>query len=124
MHYKKQQAGMGFLGWLFVLALLALLGLGVLRLFPIYLEYFNVKASLESLANQSDLQKMGNNEIRNALLKRLDINEVDHVTKDNIEITNTRNTLTVAVDYEVRTPFLANIDLVAHFYRAIEVSSR
>ncbi|QBQ53178.1 DUF4845 domain-containing protein [Nitrosococcus wardiae] len=121
---RKQQEGMSFLGWLFVLALLALLGLGIIRLFPLYVEYFSVKTSLEALANQSELHEMSHAEIRNALLRRLDINEVDHVSKENIDIAKTRNNLTVAVDYEVRTPFLGNIDLVTHFNRAIEVPSR
>ncbi|ADE13900.1 conserved hypothetical protein [Nitrosococcus halophilus Nc 4] len=121
---RKQQEGMGFLGWLFMLALLALLGLGVLRLFPLYVEYFSVKTSLEGLAKQSELHEMSHAEIRNILLRRLDINEVDRVSKENIDIAKTRNTLTVAVDYEVRTPFLGNIDLVVHFNRAIEVPAR
>ncbi|ADJ27631.1 DUF4845 domain-containing protein [Nitrosococcus watsonii] len=123
MHYRKRQGGMSFLGWILVLALLALVGLGMVRLFPSYMEYFSVKTSLESLANQPDLHAMGKSNIRNALLRRLDINDVTHVSKDNIEITKTRRTLTIAVDYEVRTPFLGNIDLIAHFNPLIEVPS-
>ncbi|ABA58912.1 DUF4845 domain-containing protein [Nitrosococcus oceani] len=123
MHYRKQQGGMSFLGWILVLALLALVGLGIMRLFPLYMEYFSVKTSLESLVNQPDLHAMGKTNIRNALLRRLDINDVAHVSKENIEIIKTRRTVTVAVDYEVRTPFLGNIDLMAHFNPLIEVSS-
>jgi hypothetical protein len=121
MHYRKQQEGMIFLSWIFVLALVALLSLIIIRLFPIYTEYFSVKTSLEALAKQPDQYPMSKAEIRNALLRRLGINGI---VKDNIEINKAHNALNIAVDYEVRTPLLGNIDLIAHFNRTIEVSSR
>lgn len=124
MHYRKQQGGMALLGWVFVLALLALLGLAVIRLFPIYIDYFSVQTSLESLTRQPSLQQMSDAEIRGTLFRQMDINGVDHISKDNIKITKVLNALKVAVDYEVRTPFVGNIDLIVHFHPAIEAPSR
>ncbi len=121
MQYRKKQKGLTLLGGIFALALLSLLSLAIIRLFPIYLEYFSVKSSLAALASQPRLHQMNNIEIRDILLRQLDINEVEHIFKEDIEIARTRQTSIVAIDYEVRTPFLGNIDLIAHFNRTIEV---
>lgn len=124
MHYRKQQGGMTFVGWVFGLALLALLGLAAIRLFPIYIDYFSIQSSLESLAHQSSLQQMSDAEIRSNLFRQMGINGVEHISKDNIKITKALNTLKVAVDYEVRTPFVGNIGLIVRFHPAIEAPLR
>jgi hypothetical protein len=122
MGARQRQRGATFLGWLFVLALLAFFGLLILRLFPIYLEYFNVKTSLESLSHQPELRAMSQKEIRYLLQRRLDVNEVKHVSPADIELTKSQEMLKIVIDYEVRTPLLGNIDLIIHFNRPMEVS--
>lgn len=123
MNYRKKQGGMTFLGWVFVLALLALVSLVAIRLFPLYIEYLGVRASLESLVSQSDLNKMTTREIRRALLQRLDISGIESVSKDNIKVIRGRDASKVVVDYEARTSLLGNVDLIIHFNRVMEDSS-
>jgi len=122
MRVRKQQKGMALVGWVFILGLLAFFSLAIMRLFPLYLEYFNVRSSLGSLSRQSGLEQMSQREVRRLLQRRLDINEVKHVSANNIKLDRSQETLRIAVDYEVRTPFLGNIDLIVNFNYPIEVS--
>jgi hypothetical protein len=112
------------IGWLIVLALIAFFTLLVLRLLPLYLNNYKIVGSLESLKEEPYLTQKPMTEIQQLLLRRFDINSVDHVTKDNIAIQNKQGRLTVRVKYEVRTPILGNIDAVASFDDGIELVSQ
>ena len=49
------------------------------------------------------------------MLNRLNINDVEHVTKDDIKITREGRKTVVEVDYEARVTLFDNLDLVARF---------
>jgi putative transposon-encoded protein len=54
-------------------------------------------------------------EIERSLLRRLSIDDVQHVKKNNIEITRDGRKFVVEVNYEARVHLFGNIDLVARF---------
>jgi hypothetical protein len=86
-----------------------------------YSEYFSVKSSLDSLANET-LSGKSKVAIRAMLMKRLDINDVNRVTKEDIEITIRGSDVTVSVEYEARENLVGNVSLVADFSYSIEGS--
>ncbi len=58
-------------------------------------------------------------------MKRLGINNVTHVTRDNIEISKEDGKISIVISYEARVPMLANIDVVANFKDdKVEVTAR
>ncbi|NIR62127.1 MAG: DUF4845 domain-containing protein [Gammaproteobacteria bacterium] len=120
----KDQRGMTAIGWAVVLALIAFFALIVLRLGPIYLEYFSVSSSVDSLADEPNITQMSPYKVRSLLLKRLHINEVDSVSEKDLHIEGGSGSLTVEVDYEVRTRLLGNVDGVVSFRKVLEVNGR
>lgn len=122
----KRQQGMTAIGVLVVLALIAFFTLLVLRLAPPYLENFNVSTSLKSLQQEVGIKDKSSGEIRNLLQRRLEINDVTNVKKENVTISKDAKSglLKVAVAYEVRVPIMLNIDAVVVFSESIEVATR
>jgi hypothetical protein len=95
-----------------------LVGFGVFLLFkmvPVYLEYFNVASSVNSLKNVADLGQKSKEEVRDLLKKRLDINDVRRIKPEHIKISRDGLATTVAVNYEARESLVGNIDLIFVF---------
>ncbi|MGD8526306.1 MAG: DUF4845 domain-containing protein [Thioalkalispiraceae bacterium] len=124
MKQVGKQKGMTAIGWVFVFALIAIVTLVTLKLLPIYLDGFSVKSSLASLENEHNIGKMSPLKIKSMLLKRLDINMVTDVTKDDIYIDRSNGAMTIEVDYEVREKLIGNLDVVVMFNTSIEVPSK
>jgi len=98
------------------------LGLLAIKLFPIYMEHYNVSSSLQSLQrDEGDALHQGESAKRR-LLRRFSINDVSHVSSKNISVTREANKEVVTVQYEVRKPLLANIDVVVSFNDSISLA--
>jgi len=100
-----------------MLIVIAFFAIVLIKVLPLYMEHFKVKSSLDSLAqdakdSQAALSPM---EIERNLLKRLSINDVQHVTKKDIQVTREGRKIVVVVDYEARVTLFDNLDLVARF---------
>lgn len=119
MNRVRRQRGMTLISWVVVLGVIAFLTMIVLRLFPVYMEHMAVVSSLESL--EKELEPMGPSEIKDKLSKRLQINDVENVSSKNIKIERGRGIYRVGVAYEVRTPFLSNVDFIVSFDDQVEV---
>ena len=102
-----------FLGILVVFAFLAAI---LMRLVPVYIEYFNVKSSLERLATEQGLGKASGRQLKDRLMRQFDINNIENVKREDIKIAKEGHKKTVIVDYEVRRPLVANIDMIVHFH--------
>ena len=114
---RSRQDGMTYMGMLILLVVIAFFAIVLVKVLPLYMEHFKVDSSLESLAQESkDSQAaLSPREIEKHLLNRLSINDVQHVTKDNIKITREGRKTVVTVDYEARVTLFSNLDLVARF---------
>ena len=114
---RKHQNGMTYLGMLIMLIVIAFFAIVLIKVAPLYMEHFKVKSSLDSLAQEAkdDQSVLSPIEIEKHLLNRLSINDVQHVTKDDIKITRDGRKMVVEVDYEARVTLFDNLDLVARF---------
>lgn len=121
MKFRDKQRGMSAVGWLLVLGLIGFFSLIGLRLMPMYLEYFSVVSSMESLRNDSEIKSKAPSEIVQLLMRRLDVNNVRNVKPNHVKVTSKGGTLTVMVAYEVRTPLMGNLSAVATFDKTVEL---
>jgi len=113
--FKKQQ-GVTLLSLLIGICLIIVLTAGVVNVAPLFLENYSVKSSLVSLVDDVKSDPMvSEEEIKERLMKRLSFSNVENVSSDNIKLIRTVDATQIQVDYEVRTPFLGNIDFVVHF---------
>lgn len=119
----RYQRGITAISMVVVVAVAAFFLLITLRLFPIYIEHFKVASHLENFAAGAGNRKLDDAEIRSMLQKRFDIDDVENVTAKDIFIEHAKDGPTIiAIEYEVRTPAFANVDMVVSFVDEVEVN--
>ena len=121
MRKFDHQSGMTAISWIFVLAVGAFFVMLALRLTPIYYEHFKVITHLKSLKNHDNIAAISHRQIKQVLFKRFSIDDVKHVKDKNVLISENRDTRSISIEYEVRTPVFGNIDLIVGFSNEIEV---
>jgi len=120
----KQQRGMTTIGFLLVLAVLGLIAFGVIQLVPVYLENMKIVQLLNQTKEQLDGQSPSVKDIRDALYKRAEIEDLRDIdTKKDFVVKPVSGGYTVSINYERRKPYVANISLLAEFEHSVEISN-
>lgn len=117
----NKQKGLTFIGFVMLLAILGFFAYAAMRLVPIYTEYFAVKSAMKAVAAESGSAQMQPGDIRNKLIKRFDVSYVTSVNPNDIRVRRDRNP-SITIAYEVRKPFISNVDLVVSFSHTQELS--
>lgn len=121
---KQRQAGLTLVSWMVIVVIAGILAMGILKLFPVYMEHLGVTSSLEALAADPSLRGSSPPEIRGALMKRMEINDVDRVKREDVTIERYGNAYRVTVIYEVVVPFVHNVSFLVNFEDVAEVAAR
>ena len=119
----KKQRGMTAIGWVLVLMLIGFFALIGLSLAPIYIDNFTVASVLNDMKQEPGVGAQSMGEINNTIMKRLDINSVTDVTRDDIFIERSGGETTITIQYEVRKNLMGNVDLVVSFDKAVTVNN-
>ena len=118
MHRVKNQAGLTAIGLILILIPVGLAVYIVLRVAPVYIEALSVGDVVSSLKKELDLKEKSRDEIYTMIKKRLDVNNISSVEKDDIKIQKTVNDVTVTIDYEARVPLFWNVALAFSFHKS------
>ena len=116
---RHKQQGMTAIGWMGVIALIALATLFALRLIPVYLDGFKVGSVLDSVEEEYQNKNVTPVQITKTIMKRLDINMVTDITKDDIYISLTGKNMLIEIDYEVRKPLMGNVDIIVNTQKSV-----
>lgn len=117
MQLRKQQAGMGMLGWLIVLAIASFALTCFFRVGPVYLEYWQAKKAIDLVVENSG--SMPTDSLLTAIEKQLNVSTIEVVKKKDIKITENRGERQLNANYEKRVPLIANIDVVVKFEKLV-----
>jgi hypothetical protein len=117
-----KQHGMTLIGMLIVAFIAGIFVLAAIRLIPVYLEYMNVNSAMDSMKRDLDGSNAGPGQIRTAISRRFDIDNVSSISARDIVIERTPNGYVVRADYESRAPFLANVYFLVDFKKSVEVA--
>jgi len=121
MSHRRDQRGMTTIGLALVFAIGAFFVLLALRLVPVYLEHFKVVEILDGLATEGrDPTNLLT--VKQLLERRLEINDIDRIKKENITITRRDGISHVEIKYEARVPILSNVDAVVSFHDVRDVA--
>lgn len=112
---KRNQRGMTLIGFVIILAMVGVFIFMGMKLVPMYSEYYAVKQALNEIAKESDISEQDPGRIKDAFFKRLYISYAENVKNENVKIARKDAGYVMTVDYEVRRPLIANIDVVGHF---------
>lgn len=120
----KKQQGMTLISWVIVLAIIAFFATLTMRLVPMYQEYYGVLQIMKSMETELKNNKLSNQQVMLLLNRHFNTGYISSVKKENIELFRGRSNAYVTkilIDYEVRKPFFAHIDLVGHFVTEVDV---
>jgi hypothetical protein len=118
---RKEQYGMSFISWLLVIGIAGALAVVGLKLIPVYMEYGTVVSVLESVAEEQATNRHPSNAVWKSIEKRLEINNISYIKKDNFQSEKTNGGEKFTIKYEVRTHMFSNLDTVASFQKSVEV---
>ena len=112
---KRTQSGMTLIGFVIVLAVAGVFIYMGMKLVPMYSEYYAVKEALRELSKEAGIAQKDPSSIKDLFFRRLYISYAENVKPENVKIARKDAGYTMTVDYEVRRPLIANIDVVGHF---------
>lgn len=120
MQSRKKQQGLTFISWMVILIVVGFMVMIALKITPVYLEHYAIKASLESLKNEPFISRKPSSDIRKLLNRRLDMNSIK-LSKDKVLIERRGGVTTITVKYDVIKPLISNISLIIAFDDSIEL---
>ena len=120
MQLKNKQKGLTGVSIMVILVVIAFAAVIFLKIMPIYFDSFKVGDVVSSMKEERGLGDKSNREITSMILKRLDVNMVSDVTKEDISIEKIKNIVYIDIEYEVRKQMFGNLDVVVSFKKSAE----
>jgi len=120
-HFPARQQGMSMLSALVALSLGIFVVLIGLKMVPVYLENLSISEVLESVSQDTRSRAMSRAQLRDNIMRRLNINGVRDLPKEEIEFERTRQGLEIVIDYEVRKPIAGNVSVVMAFKESVVI---
>jgi hypothetical protein len=116
-----RQHGITLLGFLILAAFIGLFVLAGIKLVPVYLEHAKIQSTLTKVRDEQQGQRASIEQIRRAIERRFDIEDVRVMSAKDIKITRVEGGYELRATYDGRTRYLGNLFLVAEFDTAVEV---
>jgi hypothetical protein len=117
----NKQSGASMLGIATAILIIGGIAFIGIKVSPIYFEFYKVDAAIANLAAQPDTGTLSNGKVRNELLKRLGLDDVNGVKRDNISVKRKDEIMFLKVEYEKRNSALESLDLVGKYEKTVEI---
>lgn len=123
MKLKNKQKGLTGVSIMVLLVAIAFIAIIFLKIMPVYFDAFKVGDVVSAMKDERGLGDKSSREIITMILKRLDVNMVTDVDKDEIFVEKTKDSVFIDVEYEVRKKMFGNLDIVVSFKKSVEAPS-
>ena len=118
-----KQRGITMWGMLFVIAIFVFFAMMFIKLYPPHYQNYKVKTALKNLAQQPDTFEKDRPEIKAALDRRFQIDDVDQVKLDkHLFIDKKPGSMTLRIEYEVNVPLLEGYAMLITFKNVEQVT--
>ena len=112
----RRQEGLTLIGFLIVLVMVLFFAYAGMRVIPMYLEYHALGNALSKLENDPAASSMTPQKIKTSIQNSLWASYANNNIKpEHIHVSKKSGGINVRVKYEVRKPFLGNIDIIGSF---------
>jgi len=120
MQYKSmkyKQSGVSLSGFLMLCGLGIIVGILAIKIGPLYQEYYMLKKIVTSLSQETERAGVPAPQLRQAILRRLDMNFSSRLTENDIQLKRLPGNRgwNMVIDYESRRTIMGNLDVVAKF---------
>lgn len=110
---------MTLIGMLLIVIVIAFMGLVAMKVIPMYMQYYTIKSTIESIRKEPQLAQMSPSDIQNAIQKRFDIGYVDKIKARELKIKNERNGRILELVYQDETELFYGLYVVLKVNEAI-----
>jgi hypothetical protein len=117
----KRQQGLTLISWIVIIAFLGFQGVLALNIIPVYINDASVKSMMSKLETDPTVRGMDARQLSDIVIKRLKINNIYSIKKDNIIIKKTKNFYQININYEPRGTLVGNLDYIVTFSHEADV---
>ncbi len=118
----RKQRGVTMIGWIFLLAPMAIVLYAAIRVGPEYYEYYKVLSAVKESAKQLENEEgLSPSKIRTALQRRFDTGYVDDLKATDLDVTRGATGWDILLDYDSTVPLFGNLFLTIDFDRTVTI---
>lgn len=121
LNNRKRQKGLSAPGWLALIGIFGLIIVTGIKVFPMYYDSFKVASVLKGIQEDPSIDIKSKRAIWDSMRKRLSINQVLSVNRENVKMSRKDGKTTITVTYETRTPYIANLFIGGVFTETIVI---
>ncbi len=122
MTLARSQKGMGLLGWLILLSVVAFFASVAFKMFPHYMDNMALEKAIMSVETDKALGVTTVPDFRMHIVKSMQVNSIRDLNLDDaMDVKIENNEFRVHLKYEKREPIIQNLDLVARFDKEYRV---
>jgi len=118
----RRQRGMTVIGMLLLIIVIAFVALIAMKVVPMYVQYFSIKSTIESIRKEPQVAQMSAQDIQNAIQKRFDIGYVDNIMARDFKIRNDRNGRVLDLVYQDERTLFYGLSVVLKVNEAIPLN--
>jgi hypothetical protein len=117
----RRQQGLSFVGWMAIVAIFGLLLISFFKVFPIYNENFTIQSVLTSVKEDQKIDPKSKRAIWDGIFKRLSVNHILTIKRENVKIVRRDGKTTVTITYETRRPYIGNLFIGGNFSESVVI---
>lgn len=121
MNSRHRQKGMSTPGLIVIIGIFAFLMITFFKVFPMYYANYKIKSALEAMQQDPDLDVKSKRAIWESLNKRLYIDEVKIIKRENVKMERRDGKTTVTVSYETRDDYVGNLFIGGTFSESVVI---
>lgn len=95
-----RQGGMTVIGILLLLIVMGFMALIAMKVVPMYVQYYTIKSTIESIRKEPQVSQMSVQDIRAGIQRRFDIGYVNNITVNDLKIRNDRGGRVIDLVYQ------------------------
>lgn len=119
----KKQKGMTLISWLILLVIVLFNAIIALNIVPVYINDHSVKSLMKNIESDTSVRGKTPKAMKQAITKRLRINNIYNVSKEHIAIRKGKNTYLIIIQYEPRGKLIGNLDYIVSFKHEARIPS-
>lgn len=106
------QRGMTLIGMLLLIIMLAFIALIAMKVVPLYVQYYTIKSTIESIRKEPQLAQMTTQDIQAGIQKRFDIGYVENVKARDLKIRSESGGRVLDLVYQDERPLFYGLSVI------------
>ncbi len=120
----KSQHGATFITWVAMAGIGVFMFLTGVKVAPMYMEFYTIRSLMNEIAHNPETVSMSKQDVLNKVESFLDVNGINTIHKTDFSFENAKGnpaTKVLGVKYEVKKPWVANLQFLATFEHSAEI---